>query len=257
MTKAHRHACGFSLVELMTSMVIGSIILLLAATMLRSSGDGYERIGGGVSAEREARALISQLGSDLSTARFQKDVLFSKSDRAWQSDRIGFLTMQPAEAQSKEGRIGDLCAVNYYLKDLTIGGKTTRVLMRGFRESDETFRALREETVPRLFDARDSIDEPIAFGVVSFEARPKSRDKDGKWIDWSPSPTMAVPPEVVDLRIIVARRDFAGRLRRPADWDGDGGPGAVLGPPAEAHRNPNLEIYSSRIRFGRHEIPTS
>lgn len=254
MTQLHCHARGFSLVELMTSMVIGTMILLLAATMLRSSGDGYERIGGGVSTEREARALISQLGSDLSTARFHKDMVFSKSDSPWQSDRIGFLTLQPAEAQSRDGRIGDLCAVNYYLKDLTIGGKTTRVLMRGFRESNDAFRALREEDVPSLFAPRDAIDEPIAFGVVSFEARPKSRDKDGKWVDWKPSPT--IPPEVVDLRIIVARRDFAGRLRRPADWDGDGGSGASLGSPAQADRNPNLEIYSSRIRFGRHEIPT-
>ena len=43
---------GFSLVELMLSMAIGSMILILAASVLGSSGDGYERIGGGVASER-------------------------------------------------------------------------------------------------------------------------------------------------------------------------------------------------------------
>ena len=101
-----RRTCpGFSLIELLFSMAIGSIILLVAASMLGSSGDGYERVGGTVATEREARALITQLSADLSTARFQEDALFDKSSASWPVDSLGFLCLQPDQAQTDSGRI--------------------------------------------------------------------------------------------------------------------------------------------------------
>ena len=69
---------GFTLVELMFSMAIGSMILILAASVLGSSGDSYERVGGSVASEREARALIARLASDLSSGRFHKDSVIVK-----------------------------------------------------------------------------------------------------------------------------------------------------------------------------------
>jgi prepilin-type N-terminal cleavage/methylation domain-containing protein len=251
MTLRRASTPGFTLIELLTSMVVGSLILLLAATMLGSSGEQYERVGGGVAAEREARAVLFQLGSDLSTAQFHQNGEFESSPLDWPADRLGFLCLQPADAQSESGRIGDLCAVHYYLTDLAVSGKTTRVLMRGFRESADTFRALREGELAPLFTPRDAIDEPIAFGVVSFEARPKTRDVDGNWVEWTAD--IGSAPEALDVRLVIARRDLAGRLRQPADWDGAGTTGHLLGQPSEAARNSNLEIYASRIRFGSHE----
>ena len=139
MSSSHPSNRGFSLVELMFSMAIGSIILIMAASMLGSSGDNYERVGGGVATEREARALITQLTADLETGVFNKDGLIVKSTATWPVDSLGFLSLQPPQAQSDAGRIGDLCAVIYYTRDLTMGGKTVRCLMRGFRESKDTF----------------------------------------------------------------------------------------------------------------------
>lgn len=242
---------GFTLVELIAAMAIGTIILLAAASLLGSSGEGYERVGGGVATEREARALISQLGSDLSTAVFHKDGVIKKFSQPWPADSLGFLTLQPAAAQSDDGRIGDLCAAHYYIKDLDIGGKKTRCLMRGFRESKDAFAALEQDTLSSLFAARENIDEPIAFGVVSFEARPKSRDASGAWIDWVESDTKA--PEAFEVRLVVARRELAGRLKTSADWDGGGAAGKQLGFPPEADKNRYLEVYGAMIRFGNHE----
>lgn len=242
---------GFTLVELLVSMVIGTMVLLAAASLLGSSGDSYERVGGGVATDREARALISQLGSDLSTAVFHKDGVIEKSGDSWPADKLGFLSLQPAGAQTDKERIGDLCAVNYYIKDETIAGKTVRCLMRGFRESKDTFAALENDTVARLFSARDKIDEPVAFGVVSFEARPKSRDASGAWIDWVENDTKA--PEAFELRLVVARRELAGRMKTSADWDGETPAGKQLGSLAEAHKNRYLEVYGAMIRFGNHE----
>ncbi len=147
--------------------------------------------------EREARALITRLTADLSTARFHKDGILEKSSATWPADRLGFLCLQPAQAQSDAGRIGDLCAVNYYIKDLSIGGKTVRCLMRGCRESKDTFKALEDDKVSSLFTERNQTDEPVAFGVVSFEARPKSRDPSGKWVDWARNDLTG--PEALDV----------------------------------------------------------
>lgn len=246
-----RHAAGFSLIELMFSMAIGSIILILAATMLGSSGDSYERVGGNVASEREARAVITQLSSDFATARFHKEGIFEKSSASWPLDRIGFLSLQPAMAQSEAGRIGDLCAIHYYVKDLTIAGKTVRCLMRGFRESAATFDALRKDDLAPVFAETPALDEPIAFGVISFEARPKSRDASGRWTDWVENDITS--PVAMEIKLVIARRELGGKLKLPADWDGTGSSQQFVGKPAEADRNKSLEIFATTLRFGNHD----
>lgn len=242
---------GFTLIELMFSMTIGSIILLLAATVLGSSGDGYERIGGNVASEREARALFSQLTTDLSTARFHKDTLIENNTKAWSSDRLGFFSLQPSQAQTNAGRVGDLCTTNYYIKDLTIGGKTVRCLMRGFRESLATFDGLRRNAVPTLFEEDTELDEPVVFGVISFEARPKSRNAEGRWNDWVQNDVTG--PEALDIKLVLARRDLAAQLKTAADWDGQGPAASLLvGKSEDASRKKGLEIYGTQLRFGHY-----
>ena len=248
-----RNSPGFSLVELLFSMAIGSIILLLAASMLGSSGDGYERVGGTVATEREARALITQLSADLSTAQFQKDAKFAPPSSSWPVDTLGFLTLQPREAQSEAGRIGDLCAVNYYIKDLQVGGKWLRCLMRGFRESKDTFQGLKDDNVPGLFAEQPNIDEPVAFGVISFEARPKTLDAAGNWIDWVKNDTTG--PDAIDMKLVIARRNLVGKLKQASDWDGSGSSAKLFGNPSEADRNKDLEVYATLIRFGNNAKP--
>jgi hypothetical protein len=234
----------------MFSMAIGSIILILAVTMLGSSGDGYESVGGSVASEREARALITQLASDLSTAEFHKDSVIEKSGESWPASRLGFLSLQPAAAQTVAGRIGDLCAVNYYIKDVLIGGKTVRCLMRGFRESNDTFQGVKAGLLGPLFEEQPKLDEPIAFGVVAFEARPRSRDASGQWIDWVVNDVTG--PESIDIKLVIARRELTGKLKSTGDWNGTGSAGKLLGNPTQADRNKDLEIYAATLRFGNH-----
>lgn len=243
---------GFTLVELMVSMAIGSMILLAAASLLGGSGQSYERVGGSVATEREARAIITQLGTDLTTAHFHKDSVIQLSFGPWPADRFGFLSLQPSQAQADDKHIGDLCALNYYLDDITIGGKTVRCLMRGFRESRDTFEALRDDKLADLFTPQSGIDEPVAFGVVSFQARPMVRGPGGVWTSWTPTPDGSTAPDAVDVRLVIARRDLAGRLETSSDWDNVGS-GGKMGSSADADRNPDLEVYGAMLRYGNHE----
>jgi prepilin-type N-terminal cleavage/methylation domain-containing protein len=241
---------GFTLIELLVSMAVGMIILIAAAALLGQTGTGYERVGGGVGAEREARALLTQLAADLSTYVPAMDShVFEADDAGWRTDRIGFLSLQAADAQSQDGRIGDLCAVNYYIKDLQISGRSVRCLMRGFRESAETFERVRDGDVDSLFAAGER-DEPVAFNVVSFVAQPVVRGAAGGWENWSEeSPTR---PAGLEVRLVIARRDLAGKLGTSAHWDGQGVTGRLLGEPDRAAENKNLEVFGTVIRMGNH-----
>ena len=248
---SHRHTRhpGFSLIELLCAMAVGSIILLAAASLLDSAGENYRRASAGIAAQRETRSALDRLTADLANARFHQDEVFDRPPARWSADRIGFLCLMPADAQSADKRIGDLCAVHWHVADQQIGGKSVRCLMRGVRESAETFTALGEEKPATLFTARPSTDEAVAFGVVSFQARPVTLGATGQWIDWTPADISG--PRALDVRLVIARRPLAARLKQAGDWQNE----SLLGPPEDAERNPELEIHTALIRFGNHETP--
>jgi len=241
-------------------MAIGAVVLLTAAAVLGRVGADYGRISGDVGAGREARAAISQLTADAATARPAAGQVFetATTPAGWARSRIGFLCLQPALAQSDDRRIGDLCAVTYYVADLATGGTTVRCVMRGFRDSADTFAAVRDDQPAGLF-VPSPRDEPVAFGVVAFEARPLVRAADGSWQDWSPpagtatagEPAAAASPQALQLRLVVAQRELLAKLTTSGDWDGDGPAGQLLGRPADASTHRHLQVFESLIRHGQ------
>jgi len=246
--------CGFSLVELTCSMGVGSMVLLLAASMLGSSGEGYRKISDHIASTREASAIIGQLSADLSTAKFNPAQIIETPPSPHPSHRLGFLCLQAPQAQSAQGFIGDLCAVNYYLADLNLGGQSVRCLMRGMRESADTYAALKTQSIESLFEKQPDRDEPIGFGVVSFKARPMTRDADGKWIEWSLDATdPSTAPVALAVRLVIAKQSLRARLKSADDWDGTGPNSKYLGKAQDADNHPNLEIHETLIRFGHHE----
>lgn len=230
---------GFTLLELMVSMGIGTVVLLLAAGALRAVGDGYGRGTDGVAAERESRAVLTQVAEDLAKAVAGRELLFEQGDQAWRTDRLGFLCLQPADAQSDAQRVGDLCAVVYYPRDLEIGGEMVRCLLRGFRGSVETFGALRQDDLSALFEPRPA-DEPVAFGVVSFVADPLRRGPAGEWSEWrAESDPEWRGPDAVRLRLVIARRELLAKLRDAGAWDSS----PLLGNPENPESSDQLEVY--------------
>jgi prepilin-type N-terminal cleavage/methylation domain-containing protein len=247
MTRPPRHRGGFTLLELLVTMSIGAVLLLVAATMLGRAGDSYSQGSGSVAAEREARAVLTQMGDDFAKAVWHQDTIFEAGGEGWKRARTGFLSLQPEDAQSDDGRSGDLCAVHYYVKDIQVGPSTVRCLMRGFRESGEVFPALRAGSLTPMF-AEEDTDEPVAFGVLAFEATPLTRELGtGNLIDWTQTGNpVTTGPDFLRLRLVVARRELLGKLATTTDWDSN----PLRGDPLKASENRNLEVYEVLQRFG-------
>lgn len=248
MTPRPYHRCGFTLLEVLMTMAIGSVLIFVAITLLGQAGNGYDRGSGNVAAEREARAILTQMSADFGKAEWHPDTILENGGEGWKRARLGFLSLQADDAQSDDGRSGDLCAVHYYLKDIRVGTATVRCLMRGFQESGKVFPALKTGTFSSLFDQKDA-DEPVAFGVLSFEAEPLVRNGSGKWEAWQqlpPDDPFAGAPQALRLRLVIARRELLGKLSSPSDWDSS----PLRGDPKLAANNPDLENYEVIQRFG-------
>ncbi|MEI6604331.1 MAG: hypothetical protein WCP35_03400 [Verrucomicrobiota bacterium] len=251
MTTNNTLRCAFTLVELLLAMTLGLMVLVLALSMLGRTRDESARIDAGVATERDARAVLTQLSADLQSAAFHQDSVFEQSQADWPGDRLGIFSLQSTDEQGTADCIGDLCAIHYYLKDLRICDKTVRCLMRGVRPSRDTFHAIRINQASDLF-SRSPCDEPIAFGILAFEARPQIRNSAGQWQAWNPS--LAIAPAAMAVRLVIARRDLSSKLPDAAAWDGHGTAADLLGKPALATRNRHLEVYTSLIRFGHPAI---
>ncbi len=238
---------AFTLIEVLLAMSVGLLVLILALSMLGRTRDESARLDESVAADRDARAVINQLNADLQSASFHPASVFEQSHAPWPGDRLGIFSLQPPDAQAPTDRIGDLCAIHYYLKDQLISGKTVRCLMRGVRPSSETFRALHLKQAPSLFTCSNR-DEALAFGIISFEARPQIRNPAGQWQAWEPLMTQA--PAALAFRLVIARRELAAKLINTAAWNGDGKARGLLGMPSMALSNRHLEVYTAIIRYG-------
>jgi len=206
---------AFSLLELLLAMMAGLMVLLVAATALGDAGEKCGRLKAGAGARREFRLGLEEWRRDFASAVSGMPVhsYLRKNDEA--GDRLGFLLLRPSSGQSEAGALGDVCAVIYYLKDFEWHGQVTRCLTRGLRESAEVYAAMKQGGEEALFEPRET-DEPVMFGVVTFQARPKIREA-GEWKDWNDKE--AKKPQAVEWRIEVARRELEQRLETSAQWD--------------------------------------
>lgn len=239
-----RKHSGFTLIELLVCMAIAAMILLACVSVLGNAGESYEQVGGRLRMDREAREVMRQLMEDLASAIDVPVGLHQESADVWPADRIGFYTLQPESLQAAEGYVGDLCAVRYQVRDIELGGRMTRCLMRTVHDSAETFKALREGQEPSLWLEGGSGEEPLAFGVLAFQVRRMRRGTAGAWQAWKEGDPKR--PEALDLCLVIANRRLCGRLSKAGDWVDS----RILGEYAAVDRHPDMKVYRSILTIG-------
>lgn len=230
-------ARGFSLVELMVAVSLAATLLVLASAALGWLGEGYGRSAGGVRAGREARAAMDQWSRDLAHRVKDERWWWKPGSQRWRRDEVGMLALAPEDSQEESEWVGDVVAVSYRVRDISLGGRVVRCLVRGQTDSAGVFAALRDGgDFDDLFQP-GAAEEVVAFGVVKFQVEP---------LVWGPSGLQAATtvaeqerPDALRLELILVRPELMDAFATVEDWDG----AARLGEPAEARESKHLEVY--------------
>jgi prepilin-type N-terminal cleavage/methylation domain-containing protein len=248
--KNHGKVSGFTLVEMMASLAISSMILLVSASVLGIATESYQKSGSHFMADAEARAIMQQLASDLSSAEYHPACQLKLSSTDKENTRFGFLCLKPIAAQLVNEDIGDLCAVVYSIKDLSINGKSVRCLTRTMQSSQVTFAALRQDQIGGLFTKDIMMDEPIGYNIISIVVKPMTRGADGQWIDWDKD--LNKPPDTIEIQLNLADEQLAKQLKSPEEWNQ-----FLVKSGDNPSHHANLKTYHGSFEFGHHEIKTS
>lgn len=220
----HLPSGGFSLVELLTAMAIGSLVLVAAATILAASNQSAERLRDSRSFSREQSEFLRRLADDLSSAvaRPQSGLFIqSGTDDA----EIRFHCLKPEGAQPRESRLSDLCAVRYVLADFPSANGMTRCLARQFVPSREWFMALKSGQSSPSRNAMSA--EPVVLGVVRLEISQMVSDGRGNWTKPMEGAFSVSDRRAIKLRIVLASPSLRSSLRSREDWNSIAGVAAL------------------------------
>lgn len=240
---------GFTLLELLVSLAVGSlVILIILASLLRGSKD-YKRIDERRHASLEARSALHAIANDLRSATWDSTSLFyQKSQATWPEDSVGFFLSKPRSSQSSQEAIGDMCYVYYYTAITADQRGVSRKLFRQFISSQKAFELLKNKSDPLLIPPTNNPeeDEPIAFDIAGIRIEPFYYDSQKKAIAWSPTHTS--PPDYIDITLFITDKSTRIHLVTGDDWKADTPIGKkLLGTPDKIHKNPHIRSFFIRI----------
>ena len=206
------------MVELQVSMAIAAVLTLVLFSLLGQSTSGYSHAQRSIDTLSQARAFMHFFEREISS-RLPGSPLVHISQGGGtpeNSDQIAFVaTVAPAEQTST----GDLNASAYYVAFTQDRGQAVSPkLFRISLDPAETQNWL-DSGAPPSFPAKDpTVDEPIAYNVLEFTARPRYLDTDtGIMSDWTE--TSPAPPSLIILTLRFIDDSSAQRFTSAADWD--------------------------------------
>jgi type II secretory pathway pseudopilin PulG len=284
-----RGRAGVTLVEMLTSLMVASILMVALLQTLASASDSWARQSRNFSAQREGRVAMRILADDLAAVvlvpEWARQAALSGSADARSSvtagdPRTGFglmPAMGPLEsarlmflrASATEGR-GDLQLVMYGVALSSDGGAsgltprgTSQKLVRCVFSAGETFRRLKRHLELRtpLADEADwqalaeLRHEPGAAeaGVVAHDViRFDVKGFDDLMASMAPSSGDAWhPAKWMDVTLRVTNRQTGQSLETAGDWKGLGATRQILlnGTRDLYHDDPEVKTYTMRLRL--------
>lgn len=214
-----RYSRAFTLIELLVSMGITAVLLILLATIVTHTTEGYAMSQRSVNQLSQTRALLQLLESELSI-RLPDTPLMSLPDDGniiLVSDKLVFVRMLPDD-ERQSGSEGDIATSCYYVRFIENADKQN--IPRLFRkilnpsETQELIEAGSDSKFPEVDPTKD---EPVIDGVLSFNVNPMYLDPE----TGSPKPwSHAVDHEPTYLEILIRTIDesMTRRISHPTEW---------------------------------------
>lgn len=203
---------GFSLVELLTAMVISSLLMFALFSLVERSGTNYRLSQRKINTISDTRAFLHFIQNDLSTRVADTKFFWKLNPNG--SHAFAFIRTHDPEALPEEG---DLSAVVYYVAFTADGKKSgSQKIFRRVLDAKQTQKLL-EAGAQAAFPAHDpAADDAVVYNVVRFQVRPLQRDAAGNLQNWVE--TSATAPSLMEVTLDITDDFSAQRLVSEKSW---------------------------------------
>lgn len=214
--KAHLPRCrrGFTVVELMTAMVVTSMLMIALFSLVGQSSTNYRLSQRKVNTLADTRAFLHFLQNDLSS-RISDTRFFYRENSSGFVEFAFTRTRSVDEDTSK----GDLATTLYYVAVTEDDARheSPKIFRRTLSAEDTQKLLAQGEDAPfPTYDA--NVDEPLVYNVVNFMIKPSRRDETGDWLEWTAKEPKA--PERLQLTLDLIDDTTAQRFAKADDWVG-------------------------------------
>lgn len=214
-----RHSRGFTLVELLASVGITSVLLVVLATIVTHTTDGYAMSQRSVNQLSQTRALLQLLDSELSI-RLPDTPLMSLPDgenAMLATDKLLFVRTLPAD-ERQAGLEDDIATSCYYVRFVeNADGQIVPRLFRKILNPSETQAMIEAGSDWKFPELDPTKDEPVVDGVVGFDVKPMCLDPEtGSDKPWSPA--IGHEPAYLEIMICTIDEAMSRRIKSPSEW---------------------------------------
>ncbi len=203
---------GFTVVELMTAMVVTSMLMIALFSLVGQSSTNYRLSHRKVNTLADTRAFLHFLQNDLSS-RISDTRFFYRETSAGFVEFAFTRTRSADEDTSK----GDLATTIYYVAVTEDDARhESPKIFRRTLSVEETQKLLAQGEAAPFPNYDANADEPLVYNVVSFMIKPSSRNPLGNWQEWQPNSNQS--PERLQLTLDLIDDNTAQRFASKDDW---------------------------------------
>lgn len=201
------------MVELMTAMVVTSMLMIALFSLVGQSSANYRLTQRKVNTLADTRAFLHFLQNDLSS-RISNTKFFYRE----KSDGYVEFAFTRTRSADEDTSKGDLATTIYYVAVTEDDARheSPKIFRRTLSAEDtQNLLALGEDAPFPSYDA--NVDEPLVYNVVNFRLKPSLRDASGDWREWTAATDLKAP-ERLQLTLDLIDDTTAQRFSKADDW---------------------------------------